>query len=564
MLKNFLSALCIILFCVMVSCSFSNLTSTSNKDIDSASKLIDGSESSINLLHEAIKKRNLNFDSDTIYINDTSIMRKNLGFLPPIFNHTIQVDQTFYSVTEVSSLLNQVTGYPVMLDLLNTKPDINIRVIQNHGTLIDLLNNICARTDLTWRFSGDKIILSDSETKTWFLHALPGENTVSSQLVGTDGVNNNNSSSSGNGSSGGGGSSPSGGSSGGGSSSSGGGSSGGSSGSSGGSGNAPGQNATHTTIFSLNGAFWSNLNDTVKSMLSTTGNVHILPATSSVTVTDRPSVILRVDNFIQQQNVSLKRQVQIDVQVLSVETNKEDNYGINWNLAFQGSNGNVFINGAAAGGNTSTSGGGTTSSSGLVPVFAPNSTTQSFTIAGAPGTSLSGSQLLLQALSTIAKVSVVTATSASTLNNQPVPIEFVDNVSYVSGYQTYFVGLNGGQNNLVTSNLSYGFMFHILPNIEDNGTVNLQIAMSMSQLKSMEHVTIQGQYVQLPNMVQRDTMQKVTLHSGETYVVTGFDENANNVVNTGVGNAFNWLLGGGVSTKARRIRLVMLVTPRVI
>lgn len=80
----------------------------------------------------------------------------------------------------------------------------------------------------------------------------------------------------------------------------------------------------------------------------------------------------------------------------------------------------------------------------------------------------------------------------------------------------------------------------------------------------MNNVTIQGQYVQLPNMVQRDTMQKVTLHSGETYVVTGFDEDVNSVTNTGVGSAFNWLLGGGVSTTKRRIRLVMLVTPRVI
>ena len=107
-------------------------------------------------------------------------------------------------------------------------------------------------------------------------------------------------------------------------------------------------------------------------------------------------------------------------------------------------------------------------------------------------------------------------------------------------------------------------MFHILPNIEDNGTVNLQIAMSMSQLKSMQSVTINNQYVQLPNMVQRDTMQKVTLHSGETYVLTGFDEDINGVTNTGVGNAFNWIFGGGVSATKRRIRLVLLVTPRVI
>lgn len=563
MLKKILCVTSTVLFSILISCSsFSHLTSEANKSIDANESQVDKTESSINLLHDAIKKRNLNFDSDTIYINDASIMRKNLGFFPPIFNHTIQVDQTFYSISDVSSLINQLTGYPVLLDLLSTKKDINIRVIQNHGTLIDLLNNICARTDLTWRFASDKIIISDNETRTWFLHALPGENTTSSQLIGTDGVSTPSASGSyGNSSS----SSSMSGSSSTGASVSGGGVSSSGGGLSSASGGAPGQNATHSTLFSMNGAFWSNLNDTIKSMLSATGTVHILPATSSVTVTDKPSVILRVDSFIQQQNVSLKRQVQIDVQILSVDTNKEDNYGINWNLAFQGSNGNMYINGVPAGGNTvngaTTTG---TTGGGLIPVFTPNSTTQSFTVAGAPGSSLSGSQLILQALSTIAKVSVVTATSASTLNNQPVPIEFVDNMSYVSGYQTYFVGLNGGQNNLITSNLSYGFMFHILPNIEDNGTVNLQISMSMSQLKSMQNVTIQGQYVQLPNMVQRDTMQKVTLHSGETYVVTGFDENVNTVTNTGVGSAFNWLLGGGVSTTKRRLRLVMLVTPRVI
>lgn len=567
----------ILLAIILTSCSYLNtpLTQTANKHYNKNDRDIEAAESQINMLHEAIKRRNLNFDSDSIYINDTSIMRKNNGFMPPIFNHTMQVDQTFYSITEISSLLNQVTGYPVLLDL-KTKPDINVRVIQNRGTLIDLLNNICARTDLTWRFSSDKIILSDTETKTWFLHALPGENVVSSQLIGTDGVNALNSNANGGtGASGGigggvGGSSGGvgGGSSGGVGTSSGGGNSGGVGNN--GSGNPPGQNATHVTQFNLNGAFWSNLNDTVKSMLSPTGTVNILPATTSVTVTDRPSVILRVDNFIAQQNKSLKRQVQIDVQVLSVETNKADNYGINWNLAFQGSSGNFFINGVPGGGaNTSTSSTATTDAFAAthqpVPIFSPSSTTQSFAIAGAPGSSLSGSQILLQALSTIAKVSVVTATSASTLNNQPVPIEFVDSETYVAGYQTNYVGTISAQaqTNLITNNLSYGFMFHILPNIEDNGTVNLQIAMSMSQLKSMPSKTIQGQYVQLPNMVQRDTMQKVTLKSGETYVVTGFDENENKVENSGVGNAFNWLLGGGVSTATRRVRLVLLITPRV-
>ena len=546
---------------IIASCSFSHLPQDANAGINSNDKSINKAESQINLLHEAIKNRNLNFDSDSIYINDTSIMRKNLGFLPPVFNHTIQVDQTFYSINEVAGLLNQVTGYPVLLDL-STRIDVNIRIIQHHGTLIDLLNNICARTDLSWKFINDKIVLSDNETKTWFLHALPGENVVSSQLTGTDGVSNINNNSSGGGNSG----SGSGGGSMGGSTSSG--SSGSSGGSGGSGGSAPGQNATHITQFNLTGTFWNNLSDTIRSMLSSTGKVNILSATSSITVTDKPSVILRVDNFISQQNKSLKRQVQIDVQVLSVDVNKEDNYGINWNLAFQGSNGNFLINGVAPGGTNSVAGtttaAATTATGGLIPVFSPSSTTQSFSIAGAPGSSLSGSQILLQALSTIAKVSVVTATSASTMNNQPVPIEFVDNTSYVAGYQTNFVGLSSAQNNLITNNLSYGFMFHILPNIEDNGTVNLQIAMSMSQLKSMQSVTINNQYVQLPNMVQRDTMQKVTLHSGETYVLTGFDEDINGVTNTGVGNAFNWIFGGGVSATKRRIRLVLLVTPRVI
>ena len=75
---------------------------------------------------------------------------------------------------------------------------------------------------------------------------------------------------------------------------------------------------------------------------------------------------------------------------------------------------------------------------------------------------------------------------------------------------------------------------------------------------------MQDSSVQLPDLIQRNTMQKTTMRSGDTYVITGFDNMDERIENTGVGGATNWLFGGGVSANKSKTKLVILVTPRIV
>ncbi len=515
-----LGIILLILSFLVSSCSFSALPKDVKKSIISTDKAINKVNKKFSAKNK-VENNNFNYDMDTLYISNVAIQRKDTDFLPAKFNNQIKMDGSFTSMNQIADTLNKVTKYPVLVDddLIR---NVNIRVTQNSGTLVDLLNNICAKTDTSWNFKEDKIILSNTETKTWFIKGIPGDIQVQNQVNSNNGIQGS-----------------------------------GGSGSSGSQSQNNGQMNTIQNIqFNLANSLWDNMKNAIQSMLSNKGKLSILSSTSSVTVTDKPSVIIKVGNFIKQQNEMLSRQVQIDVQVLSVETKSDDNYGINWKILLRDKVG-FSINGQAP-----------LSSKGDVNVFSPDVTTQAFTIGGTKGGFLDGSSLIINALSSSTKMSMVTSVAATTLNNQPVPVEVVRQQGYVSNTTSTMNGNNQTQFSLQTGQINYGFVLNILPVIEANNLVNLQISINLSDLKNLEKYAVgndqNGSSVQLPNMIQRNTMQKTTMRSGDTYVITGFDSDTNSILNSGVGGTKNWFLGGGVTASKNRTKLVILVTPRIV
>lgn len=525
---------------VLTACSMTSLPGDVQKSVSNTESGINNADKK---LANAKSVQNDNFikHSDNVYFGSQVFIQSNADFLPPIFGNQFQLDKQFLGLHSIASGLTDLTRIPTVLDLSSSDNDScnDIRFTQQDGTLTDLLNNLSARCDIGWSYRDGKIILSDTETKTWPIKGIPGDIAVQNQINNNTGINSQ--------TSGGGGSIGGGASSGGGSQSQ-------------SSGN---QTTTQNIAFNLQNSLWQNLQDAIRSMLSSHGKLSISPATSSLTVTDKPSVLMRVDKYMLTQNDILKRQVQIDVQILNVDVEKVDNYGINWGLALgnvkDGANASFSINGQAI---SQGSGG----SSSFVPsqVFVPTSTTQAFIISANSG-DLSGSQLIINALSSISKASLVTSTAVTTLSNQPVPVQFVDQLSYLASVQTTISGQSSiAQTSLSPGQLTTGFSLNVLPVIEADGKVNLQLSLSITALKNMAQYSTQGASVQLPETLQRNFMQKVVIKSGDTFVVTGFDSDSNSEKNNGVGSAYNWLLGGGVSASNTRTRLVVLVTPRVV
>lgn len=539
----------------LVGCSITTLP----KDVrNSIGQTDTGIQNATDKLSKArsIKQDNFINHTSTGYFGDQVIMQNNTDFLPPIFSNQIQVDKQFYGINSVATTINELTGIPTMVDKAddsgNSDECGDARITQQSGNLIDLLNSISARCDLAWSYHDGKIVLSDTETRTWSIKNIPGDIQVQNQINNNAGIQSQ-------------------------------GSSGGSTGSGG--GGATGatsqaqsnQSTTQNITFNLQNNIWNNISDSIKAILSKAGRMTISPSTSSVMVTDRPSVLLKIDNYIKNQNSIMKRQVQIDVQVLNVDVNAADNYGINWNAVLNWSGGNFTINGqpvAGAGGETGggsgTGGGGTggsTLSGGINPIFIPTNTTQAFTFGSTAG-AFNGSNLIINALSSIAKTSLVTSTAVTTLSNQPVPIQFVDQMAYLASVQTTMSGggPSGGfsQTALTPGQLTTGFSLNVLPVVQANGNVFLQLSINISVLKNMAQYTSNGSSIQLPDILQRNLMQKAVVRNGDTFIVTGFDSDTQALTNTGVGGAYNWLFGGGVSANKARTRMIILVTPRVV
>lgn len=537
----------LVLAVYLTSCSITSLPGDVRKSIgQTESGIANGTAKLVNA--KTVQQNNYIKHTNNGYFGNKAIIQNDTDFLPPIFSSQIQIDKQFFGIRTIATGITDLTHVPAILDFTANASNNNdgcgdVRITQQEGSLIDLLNIIGSRCDLSWTYREGKIIFSDTETKTWSIKGIPGDIQVQNQ------INNNSGAQSQSGANG---------------------TSIGLSGNGGGGSTSQSQvqsqqTSLQTIAFNLQDNLWKNLQDSIKAVLSPTGKLNVSPSTSSVTVTDKPSILLRVDRLIKSQNDIMKRQVQIDVQVLNVDVEAQDNYGINWNLVLNGANAKFTINGQAVSQGPSAVGNGEAVTSLITsPVFIPTNTTQAFAI-GATSGDLNGSSLVINALSTITKTSLVTSTAVTTLSNQPVPVQFIDQLSYLASSQSTISGQGGlAQNSLTPGQITTGFSLNVLPVIQSDNLVFLQLSINISALKKIAQFTSSGSSLQLPETLQRNLMQKAVIRSGDTFVVTGFDSEEQAINNSGVGSAYNWLLGGGVSAGKKRTRMVILVTPRVV
>lgn len=504
------------------SCSLTTLprdTKTAIKDVDNE---IDG------VNRNSFKRNKLNSESfvqhaSSGYLGINSIPIADTDFLPPIFSNTIQIDKVFYDFKEIAELITNLTKIPTLLNTEKNDSTV-IRITQNEGNLVDLLNMITRKSDTSWTYQDHKIIISDFQTKRWHIDALPGEVQMQDQIYTNSGIQ----------------------------------------GQSGGSGltaqsqSSQNANVVQNVAFNIQNNLWNSLKESVKSMLSKHGSMSIDPSTSSIVVTDKPSVIQLVDNYIKKENADINKQVMIDVQVLQVGINKNDNYGINWNVALSNLNTAFSVNGQAVTPGAGDKAIGFKDS----PVFVPNNTTQAFIIR-----SLNGdkpiAQLIINALSSISKTSLITNSSHATMSYQPSPFQFVNQIGYLASVQTTQTQTSA-QTSLLPGQITVGYSLNILPVVKNNNQILLQISLNLSSLNGIKNFSSNGSEIQLPDLQLGNTMQKITIRTGETFVISGFDSNTNQLLNQGVGGASNWLLGGGVTATNNRSRLVILITPHII
>lgn len=284
---------------------------------------------------------------------------------------------------------------------------------------------------------------------------------------------------------------------------------------------------------------WESVKESVEAMLSTSGKVVASPATSLFVVTDTPIVLREVEQYFNTVNETALKQVSINITVLSVDTSESENYGINWNMVYSS------ISEGVAGSLASN-------------VASPAGASQ-FALNIIDGGEFNGSELFISALRQQAKISSVQHYNAITTNNQPAPIS-VTTTERILGQSS--VALDGGQS-VSTQELedfTVGFNLSVIPNIINGEEMLMQFTLDMSRELDSKTVQSGNATYQLPKKESRSINREVKIKSGNTLVITGFEQANLSSRKTGVAK---WLgfLGNAVENEDGRNTVVVLVEP---
>lgn len=382
------------------------------------------------------------------------------------------------------------------------------------GRLSDLLDTVTGSMGLSWKYDQDlrAIKIFFYETRTFHLFTLNKKTTFNSTvragMSSSAGV-----SSSGNSSS-----------------------SGSSTGVSGDSG------STQTTTTEITGNVAEDIEKTVRSML-TINRMAYSRATGTISITDRPDVLDRVQTYLDAENATITKQVLFNLEILSVTLTKKDQYGIDWNLVYQSSKGGFGLQNTFPGVDSSAVGG-------------------SFNILDA-GSPWNGSKLLIKALSQQGTVVSRQQPSITTLNLQAAPVQIGRVNGFLAASQTTSSANVGATTALTPGSITSGFNMSMLPFVLPDNRMLLQLTLSMIGQPEFETFTSGDSSIQNPDYGIQIFDQNVKLKSGQTLVISGFDQTTENSNKSGTGTASNFLFGGGGTSDSNREVIVLMITPIV-
>lgn len=341
---------------------------------------------------------------------------------------------------------------------------------------------------------------------------------------------------------------------------------------------ATGINSQDSQYSNLQGTLsvWSDLQNSIKNMLSPSGKVMVSQATTTITVRDRPQNVQVIADYLASMNKDLSREVLLKVRVLEVNLNKSYNYGIDWNAVY-----NAYGSGGLSTGDLSQS------VSGVAPLGANTPLGPAGAIGtavGAVGSQLpipgisagilrgpfANSQLLINALSQQGEVSTVTNPQVMTLNNQVAQIEITRQTTYVASTTSTVTGVSGAaQLGVNPGVISTGFTLYVLPKIEGKN-IYLQLTSDLSTLDSLgvfkesqttgtgDDAATSTTSIELPVVSGKHFNIRSMVRSGDTLIIAGFRQLNNQ---TGKSSLFGISLFGGDSAAKSNVETIILITP---
>ena len=431
--------------------------------------------------------------------------------LPDAFSKDASMDiQSSTSLPEITQRITRMSGYQVTIDsdVAGTAGGPSFSELAFKGNLEGLLDYVAGQADISWRWDGGRVHLFRYETKMFRVSALAGTTQVSTKL---DTTASSTGSSEGSASSG-----------------------------------DSGQTTTIESSFDL----WTDIEASIKSLMSSSGTINISSSAAMITVRDTPRVLAQVEAQVRELNRIYSRQVQLQVEVYSVERSASDSVGVDWNIAWQEAAGRYGLE-------FGSSGLGTDSSS-PSPGFGANVSQGPF----------AGSGVMFQALSSLGKTSLLTSGTVSSLNGQAVPLNVSREQAYLQSYSTTLASGVGTQatTTLTPGVVTEGFSMNFIPRIMEDNQVMLRYSIDLSSTDAIDTFEAPdgNSAIQLPRRSVRNFMQNVNVRSGQTLVLTGFQQASGTSDGSGPFSPSAWILGGKKTATAGTRTIVIVVTPYVV
>jgi type IVB pilus formation R64 PilN family outer membrane protein len=391
------------------------------------------------------------------------------------------------------------------------------------GRVDGLLDAVTSRFGLSWSHSDRGISIHYLQTRRFSIDAFPTATTFNSSFqTGTT-------ASTGGGNSGGGG----------GGGSSGGGSGGGLTGSIG---------SNQSTDISMQSSLYEDIEASLKAMLSPSGKVAINKSSGAVIVTDAPQVLDAIEEYLRGENRALSKQITFHVKVYQVQLNDTANANVDWNILYQRLAGDYGI---------------TSSNRTIAPRSIGTLGLNVLNTATGSAADFAGSSVLVNALSTLGKVSTVTSPSVMTQNLRTAPVQTARQVGYVPSVQTTSTANAGSQTGAQVQFLTVGFSMNLTPRILESGDIMVQMSTTISALNGITPRQVGELSVDIPDVELRKFDATVNLKSGETLVLHGFEQESASNNRQGHVSPFAWMLGGRLTNSGGRSQLVVAITPVV-
>ncbi|MGD1524389.1 hypothetical protein [Vibrio owensii] len=305
------------------------------------------------------------------------------------------------------------------------------------------------------------------------------------------------------------------------------------------------RSTSHSTTYETNfNSVYDELDKTLGTIVSASGEYSVSTNTGTITVYDTPLVQKRVDKFVQKMNAIMNKRVMIKTQVLEVRADDTGDYGIDWNAVYSGSSRLGFdLKSLASTGDVSGN--------------------LNFSLIDG-GSNWNGSKAAISALNEVADTSLVTSSTSMTRNGQPVPVQIVDSKGYLKKLEkTEGEDGEGDSFTMETALIESGFSMSILPRITSDGKVAMQMAVDLSELNGFDKFEFSDNVAMTPDVSRKNFTQNVSVKSGQTLMLSGFERTVDESTVKSMAGESSWLAGGSKEGGQRKVMTIIMMTPYV-